>query len=68
MTEYTVRLVRMVRHDDRVVPQSGFYFGRDDHGEIKLTAHANQAKMMTEDCAKALIEKVKRRFPLSEIA
>src|ERR1700756_4164982 len=71
--EYGVRLGWTVKGNDedyggRDLPHYGYYEGRDQHGQIKIGKDPNRAAMMTQEVAEQLIERLKTRYPLSEIA
>ena len=71
--EYGVRLGWTVKGNEedyggRDLPQYGFYGGRDQHQVIKISKDPNRAVMMTREVAEQLIERLKTRYPLSEIA
>jgi hypothetical protein len=70
--EYGVRLGWTVKGNDedyggRDLPHYGYYGGRDQHHAIKVLKDPNKATMMTKGVAEQLIQKLKSRYPLSEV-
>jgi hypothetical protein len=70
--EHGVRLGWTVKgneedYGDRDLPHYGYYGGRDQHHVIKVFTDPNKAVMMTREVADQLIQKLKSRYPLSEV-